>query len=382
MDRRLGNVLRRSHAGDIAVIDFLDLDRGSAEALLEHRVVAVVNAASFISGRFPNLGPELLASAGVVLLDEVGSGVFGALKDGARVRIHGDSVYVGDDPVVTGRRLELEDVRSLMDEAREGLTAQLQSLTHNTTEFLRREQDLLLHGKGVPDLRTRLAGRPVVVVVREFEHEDELQRIRSYIKEQHPVLVGVDGGADSLLSAGERPDLLVLGEGGLARPGGMQARVVSDKALTSSREVLLHADSSDRLVGAERLDRLGVRAHRIAAAGATEDVALLVADIKGASLIVTVGTHATLDEFLDRHRSGLASTFLTRLRVGPRLVDARSIPLLYAGRVRMWQLALVLLAGLAALGAAVVTTPVGEEWATAIWSSVKQLVDSIRGLVT
>lgn len=382
MDRRLGNVLRRSHPGDIAVIEYLDLDRSSAEALLAHRVAAVVNAAPFISGRFPNLGPELLAQAGVVLLDDVGPEVFGRLKDGARGRIHGDTLFVGEDRIVTGTRLQLEDVQQLMDEARGGLTTQLQSLTHNTTEFLRREQDLLLHGKGVPELRTKLAGRPVVVVVRDFAHQDELQRIRGFIKEQHPVLVGADAGADSLLAAGLRPDLLVLGEGGLARPGGVESRVVSDKALSRSREVLLHADASDRLVGADRLDRLGVRAHRIAAGGATEDIALLVADIKGASLIVTVGTHATLDEFLDRHRSGLASTFLTRLRVGSRLVDARSIPLLYAGRVRVWQLALVLLCGLIALGAAIATTPAGEEWATEIWSLVKQLVESIRGLFT
>jgi uncharacterized membrane-anchored protein len=382
MDRRLGNVLRRSHPGDIAVIDFLDLDRGSAEALIEHRFAAVVNASPFISGRFPNLGPQLLAQAGVVLLDDVGGQVFGALKDGARVRVHQDTVYVGAEPVASGRRLELADVEELMDAAREGLTSQLQSLTHNTTEFLRREQDLLLHGKGVPALRTDMAGRPTVVVVREFEHEDDLIRMRSFIKEQHPVLIGVDAGADALLAAGLRPDLLVIGEGGFAHPGGMETRVVSDKALTRSREVLLHADSSDRLVGADRLDRLGVRAHRIAAGGATEDIALLVADIKGASVIVTVGTHATLDEFLDRHRSGLASTFLTRLRVGPRLVDARSVPPLYAGRVRLWQLAIVLLAGLVALGAAVATTPTGEQWLKDWWSFVEQLADTIRGLFT
>jgi uncharacterized membrane-anchored protein len=158
----------------------------------------------------------------------------------------------------------------------------------------------------------------------------------------------------------------------------MEARVVSDKALTRSREVLLHADSADRLVGAERLERLGVRAHRISSGGTTEDVALLVADIKGASIIVTVGTHATLDEFLDRHRNGLASTFLTRLRVGPRLVDARNVPPLYAGRVRLWQLALVLLCGLIALGAAVATTPVGGQWIKDLWSFVEPLADTIQ----
>jgi uncharacterized membrane-anchored protein len=382
IDRRLGNVLRRSHPGDIAVIDYLDLDRGSAEALLEQRVAAVVNAAPFISGRFPNLGPELLAQAGVLLVDDVGPEVFGAVKDGARVRVHDGNLYVGADAVASGRGLSLEDVQGLMDDARQGLTTQLQSLTANTTEFLKREQDLLLHGKGVPELRTKMAGRPVVVVVRDFEHEDELQQMRMFIREQHPVLVGVDAGADSLLAAGLRPDLLVIGEGGFPRPGGVEAKVVSDKALTRSREVLLHADTADRLVGAERLERLGVRAHRISAGGATEDIALLVADIRGASLIVTVGTHATLDEFLDRHRSGLASTFLTLLRVGPRLVDARSVPPLYAGRVRLWQLLVVLLAGLIALGAAVITTPVGEEWAQELWTYVQELVDTIRGQLT
>jgi uncharacterized membrane-anchored protein len=382
VDRRLGNVLRRAHPGDIAVIDYLDLDRDSAEALLEQRVAAVVNAASFISGRFPNLGPELLAQAGVVLVDDVGTEVFGRVKDGARVRIDDGAVYVGQDVVASGRRLHLEDVRELMDEARGGLTTQLQSLTHNTTEFLKREQDLLLHGKGVPELRTRLAGRPVVVVAREFAHEDDLLRIRDFVKEQQPVLVGVDAGADSLLRAGMRPDLLVLGEGGFSRPGGIESRVVSDKALTRSREVLLHADPADRLVGAERLERLGVRGHRMQSGGTTEDVALLVADIKGASLIVTVGTHATLDEFLDRHRGGLASSFLTRLRVGPRLVDARNVPPLYAGRVRLWQMLVVLLIGLVALGAAVATTPVGEQWIKDLLDQAQQVVDTIQGFLS
>jgi uncharacterized membrane-anchored protein len=291
-------------------------------------------------------------------------------------------VYVGEEAVVSGRRLHLEDVRDLMDEARGGLTTQLQSLTHNTTEFLKREQDLLLHGKGVPDLRTRLAGRPVVVVAREFAHEDDLLRIRDFVKEQQPVLVGVDAGADSLLRAGMRPDLLVLGEGGFSRPGGVESRVVSDKALTRSREVLLHADPADRLVGAERLERLGVRAHRMQSGGTTEDVALLVADIKGASLIVTVGTHATLDEFLDRHRGGLASSFLTRLRVGPRLVDARNVPPLYAGRVRLWQLLVVLLMGLVALAAAVATTPVGEQWIKDLVDQAQQVADTIQGFLS
>lgn len=378
VDRRLGGVLRKARTGDVAVIDHLDLDRGSAEALLEHGVRAVVNASPFISGRYPNLGPELLAKAGVLLVDGVGADVFGAVPDGAKVRVSAGVVYVGDRAVVEGRSLGLDDVRRLMDEARGGLSAQLQSFTHNTAEFLRREQELLLHGRGVPALETRIEGRPVLVVVRGFDHEDDLRRLRPFIREQKPVLIGVDAGADALLAVRLKPDVVVVGAEGLQRPGAVQTRVVSDKALTAAKEVVLHADASDRAVGGERLDRLGTRAKRVAASGTTEDIALLLADLQGASLVVTVGTHATLDEFLDRQSSGLASTFLTRLRIGSRLVDAKSVPMLYAGRVRTWELALVLLAGIIALAVAIAVTPLGQQW---VGPHLDALLDDLPGLL-
>jgi uncharacterized membrane-anchored protein len=380
IDRRLDTVLRKAGPGDIAVIDHSDLDRSHAEALLDHGVRAVVNASPFISGRYPNLGPEALVQAGVVLVDEVGQEVFTAVKDGTRVQVADDgTLYVGDRAVASGRPLSLDDVRAQMDAARVGLTAQLQSLTHNTTEYLRREQDLLLHGLGVPQLTTPMKGRPVVVVVRDFDHEADLRRIRTFIREQRPVLVGVDAGAETLRAAKLRPDVVVVGEGGLGGGAG-GTRPVSDQALAAAREVVVHADASDRAAGSERLDRLGLRTQRIAASGTTEDIALLIADHQGASLIVTVGTHATLDEFLDRQRSGLASTFLTRLRVGPRLVDARSVPTLYAGRVRTWQLLLVVLVGLLAVALAVALTPQGEQWVDELRAAIEPLLDRLQGL--
>lgn len=380
MDRRMSAVLRRAHRGDIVVIDRLDLDRDSAESLLEQGVSVVVNASPFISGRYPNLGPELLVKSGVVLLEVLDAEVFTKLEDGASVRVHEGTIYLDDQPVASGRELSLAEVQARMDDARAGLTTQLQSFTHNTTEFLRREQGLLLHGRGVPDLRTEMAGRPVVVVVRGFDHEAELRRIRRFVREQKPVLVGVDAGADALLAARLKPDVVMIGEGGFARPGSVQSRTVSDQALTGAREVVLHSDASDVVAGAERLERLGVRPQRVASSGSTEDIALLIADIKGASLIVTVGTHATLDEFLDRQRSGLASTFLTRLRLGPRLVDAKSVPMLYAGRVPLWQLVLVLAVGLLALGAAVALTPRGEIWVDELGAAARPWLDWIEGL--
>ena len=385
VDRRLSSVLRTLRPGDIAVIDHLDLDRRAADALIDHGVSAVVNAAPFISGRFPNLGPERLAAAGVVLVDEVGSEALARVKDGARGRVVGGEVRVGATTVLSGRLLTLEDVRAQMDAAREGLSTQLQSFAHNATEYLRRDQDLLLHGLGAPDVQADMDGKPVVVVVKAFDHEDELRRIKEFVREQKPVLLGVDAGADALLDFGWRPDVVVVGEEGLA--GGDGAPPVSDKALRRAREVVLHTDSSQRTTGAEKLERLGVRASRIVAEGTTEDAALLLADVEGASLIVSVGTHATLDEFLDRHHGRLASTFLTRLRVGPRLVDARSVPTLYAGRVRLWQLALVLIAGLLALMAAVATTPRGEAWVDDVRDTLRSapvidaVTDRTQGMV-
>src|SRR3954467_3757595 len=384
IDRRTTSLVRRLRPGDIAVIDHLDLDRAHAEQLVECRVAAVVNASPFISGRYPNLGPDLLARSGIVMVDNVGPGVFSAVRDGTRIRVHDGAVLVGEDTVATGHALGGDDIATLMEDARSGLSTQLQSFAHNTTEFLRREQELLLHGQGVPELRTALSGRPVVVVVRGYDYREDLRGLRRFIREQRPVLVGVDAGADALLAVGHRPDIVVVGEDGLAQAGtsGEGGTTVSDKALRGAREVVLHADRSGRAVGGDRLDRLGVRHHTPSASGTSEDVALLLADVRGASVIVTVGSHATLDEFLDRQRAGLASTFLTRLRVGPKLVDARSVPQLYAGRVRVWHLVLVMLAALVALCVAIAATPVGGDWWSSIGSWLSDVLDWIQGLVT
>ncbi len=381
-DRRTSTLLRRLKPGDIAVIDHLDLDRANAQSLVDCGVAAVVNASPFISGRYPNLGPELLARAGVVLVDHVGSDVFGRLQDGMQARIHDGEVLVKDESVAAGTQLSGDDIAAMMEEARGGLSTQLQSFTHNTTEFLRREQDLLLHGEGAPKLKTRLEGRPVVVVVKGYDYREDLRRIRRYIREQHPVLVGVDAGADVLLEAGHRPDIVVIGENGLGAGNRAHDGGVSDKALKTSKEVVLHSDRAGRAIGSDRLERIGVRPHNFSASGASEDVAMLLADLAGASLIVSVGSHATLTEFLDRHRMGLASTFLTRLRVGPKLVDAKGIPHLYAGRVRVWHLVVVLLAGIVALLVALAGTPVGQDWWHEAQTWLPDATDWIQGLFT
>lgn len=372
MDRRLSPLLRRLRPGDVAVIDFVDLDRATADALIERDVAAVVNAAPCLSGRFPALGPEALLTAGVTVVDDAGPEIFSAVKDGASVELVDGQVSVAGREVARGRPVTADALSAWMDEAREGLAAQLQTFTSNSIEFLRREQGLMLRGEGVPDLQTTLAGRSVVVVVAAYDYRSELKQLKRYVREQRPILVGVDGGIDALVAAGHRPDLGVVGHLSLSQHADVgQAQGATEAGIKSCGEVLLHADESGRLVGADRIEKMGVRPKSIAAGGGTADVALLVIDQLGAALITTVGLHASLDEFLDRQRAGDAGAFLTRLRVGPKLVDSRAVPALYSGRVRRWQLWLLLLVGLLAVAAAIATTAVGQEW----WDS---LVDHLH----
>ncbi|MBC2934729.1 putative cytokinetic ring protein SteA [Nocardioides sp. zg-1228] len=375
--RRTASVLGRLHPGDVAVLDHLDMDRATAQALVDAGVVAVVNASPMISGRYPNLGPELLVEAGLAVVDSTGSEVFDRVKDGAALRVDGGAVHVGDTLVADGRELTDELVRGEMDRARSGLTAQLESLTHNSTEFLRREQDLLLHGHGVPTTATEMAGRPVVVAVRSHGWEDELRAIKPFLREQRPVLVGVDRGADALVGAGHRPDVVVVTGGSDDLPAAA--------VLRRARDVVVLVQRGAKRDVTEPFERLGIRALRFETTATTQDAALLLAAAHDAALIVGVGMHATLDEFLDQRRAGLASTFLTRLKLGPDLVDAAAVARLYDGAVRPRHLAGAIAAGVLALAAAVSVTPVGQQWVDDVSPRVSgattDLIDDVRGML-
>jgi uncharacterized membrane-anchored protein len=343
LDRRTKNLTKRLKPGEIAVIDHVDLDRVSAEALVDRRVAAVVNVADSISGRYPNLGPEILVEAGIPLVDGVGREVFSVLHEGERVRLHDGTLYRGEEVVAKGIAQDDETVAQLMDDARAGLSTQLEAFTANTLEYLRRERDLLLDGVGVPEVHTAMDGRHVLIVVRGYDYREDLVALRPYIREYRPVLIGVDGGADALVENGYVPDLIV---------GDMDS--VSDDTLKCGAEVVVHAYRDGRAPGSERLERLGVDSIEFPATGTSEDVAMLLADSKGASLIVAVGTHNSLVEFLDKGRSGMASTFITRLRVGAKLVDAKGVGRLYRSRVSTFQVVALIVAGLFALGVAMV----------------------------
>jgi uncharacterized membrane-anchored protein len=256
---------------------------------------------------------------------------------------------VGDQVIAKGQAFDHDLVEASMNEARAGLAVQLEAFAANTMEYLRRERDLLLDGVGVPDITTDLDGRHALIVVRGYHYKEDLRTLRSYIREYRPVLIGVDGGADALIEAGLRPHLIV---------GDMDS--VSDATLRCGAEVVVHAYRDGNAPGLERVRRLGIEPVVFPATGTSEDVAMLLADDKGATLIVAVGTHATLVEFLDKGRSGMASTFLTRLRVGGKLVDAKGVSRLYRSRISNLTLAVMLLVGLSALFAALWSTTGGH----------------------
>jgi uncharacterized membrane-anchored protein len=349
LDRRTKNLTKRLSPGDIAIIDHRDLDRMSAEALIERQAGAVVNVAASISGRYPNIGPQLLIEAGVPLLDEAGPDLFSRVKEGTSVRLHDGDLYAGEELIAKGRRQTAETVQAAMAEASAGASAQLQAFVANTLEYLAKEGGLLVDGIVTPHLRSRIEGRHVLVVVRGHHHREDLATLRSYIREYKPLMIGVDGGADTLLEAGYQPDLIV---------GDMDS--VSDRGLMCGAELVVHAYPDGEAPGLARVEGLGLTPVVCPSPGTSEDVALLLADQKGASLIVAVGTHNTLDEFLDRGRGGFSSTFLTRLRVGGKLVDAKGVSRLYRPRVSGWALMALVLAALAIVLIVLAVSPAGE----------------------
>jgi uncharacterized membrane-anchored protein len=371
VDARTKNLTKRLKPGEIAVIDHQDIDKVSAEALLACRPAAVVNAALSISGRYPNLGPEILVDAGIPLVDHVGRDIMHTLHEGELVRVDGDQVWVGETVVATGQAFDHDLVVSSMNEARAGLAVQLEAFAANTMEYLRRERDLLLDGVGVPDIRTVLEGRHALIVVRGYHYKEDLRTLRSYIREYRPVLIGVDGGADALIEAGLKPHLIV---------GDMDS--VTDSTLRCGAEIVVHAYRDGNAPGLERVRRVGVEPVVFPATGTSEDVAMLLADDKGASLIVAVGTHATLVEFLDKGRSGMASTFLTRLRVGGKLVDAKGVSRLYRSRISNLTLTLMLFVGLSALFAALWSTTGGHAFLQVLGARWDDLWSFVVGIVT
>jgi uncharacterized membrane-anchored protein len=343
LDKRTKRLVRRLGPDDIAIIDHRDLDRVSAEELLATNVRVVINVSPSMTGRFPNAGPLELVRGGVRLIDVNGdSDLFEEVRDGESLVVRGSSLFRSGSRLAAGRTLTELELETELAEQRGRVTEALESFAENTLRYLRDEAKLLSEGVRLPQVQTRFRDRHALVVARGPGMKRDLRIVKPYIRDFRPVLVGVDGGADALIQAGYKPDVIV---------GDMDS--VSDKALESGAELIVHAYPDGNAPGRERIDRMGLPSAVLPSPGISEDVAILLAHEKGAELIVAVGTHFNLLEFLERNREGMSSTFFTRLKVGDKLIDARGVSSLFRGRAGLGPMFLFAFGGLAALVAAV-----------------------------
>jgi uncharacterized membrane-anchored protein len=362
MGRRTKLLVRRLARGDIAVIDHLDIDRVSAEELIAAGAAAVLNCRPSSSGSYPNLGPQLLVEAGVHLVDLSGDSLFEQLSDGDAITVRDGQVLRDGRLLVDGEVLDLGRVRAETEARRREVGEALERFAHNTIEHMREERELLAGRIDLPRFATDLRDRSALVVVRGVDHQRDLRALRPFIRDMRPVLVAVDGGAEALLEAGLCPDMIV---------GDMDS--AGEAALRCGAELVVHAYPDGRAPGRERLDELGLPFQLVPAPGTSQDVAMLIAAEKGARLIVSVGSQFNLVEFLDRNREGMSSTFLTRLRIGEILVDAKGVSRLYHPRPGLTPLLVVIAAGLIAMVAVVAMTPALRDVAELLWLKLQLL---------
>lgn len=346
LDKKTKKLVKRLGPGDIAIIDHEDIDRVTAEALVETGVEVVINASTSTSGKYPNTGPVIICDAGIYLLDNVGKQIFETVKEGSWITIRGEEVIAGGKPIAKGKKLTHAFLSQEMAKANQRLGEELEKFAANTLEYMQKEKELILDGSRVPETRIDFKGRHALVVVRGYDFKADLKALKTYIREVKPVLIGVDGGADALIEEGYKPDIII---------GDMDS--VQDSTLRSGAELIVHAYTGGKAPGLERLEGLGLPATVFEAAGTSEDIAMVLAYEKGAELIVAVGSHANLIEFLDKGRKGMSSTFLVRLKVGSKLVDAKGVNKLYKSSAKLSHLVVLLLAGLSAIITIAMATP-------------------------
>lgn len=357
LDSHPMHLAQRLKRDDVAIIDVLDLDQRTAEALAAARPAAVLNAAASISGRFPAGGAKVLLDAGVVLVDGLGADVLG-VRDGDRVRIEGAEVLQGTDVIATGVRQSLPDVSDAMKAAAKGANVHLASFAASVLDAVDRDAPLLLEGAGLPTVETRIEGRQVVVLSTGFGHAQQLRSIRPFLRDRRPIIIAVGAGADEAMKDAYPPNIIVGNVEGM-----------SEGVLTSGAEVVLHEPGAGD-GGANRLDALNVHHVISDLTVSSDDLAILLAHNAGASLIVTVGVASGLSDYLEEGRPEAASTFLARLVAGGRLADANTVAGLYRHRYSPWTLSALVLAALFALGNALALTPGGAAWLRDVWPVV------------
>jgi uncharacterized membrane-anchored protein len=363
IDIRTKNLAKRIKPGEIAVIDHQDIDEVAADSLIKAKIKLVVNASRSISGKYPNHGPASLLEAGIGIIDNVGEEIFQKVHEGDLLEIKDGQILKHQDLIGSGELLDRKAVQSRLKEIRKDLSSELDKFLHNTLDYALKEKDLILNTLQLPEVTTQFDSRPVIVVVRGQNYREDLTILKPYIDDVHPVLLGVDGGADALLEFGYRPDMII---------GDMDS--VTDHALKCGAELVVHAYVDGRAPGMERINRLQLAARTFPAPGTSEDLALLLAYDKGADLIIAVGTHSNMIDFLEKGRKGMGSTFLVRLKVGSILVDARGVSKIYQGRVKMRYLVQVALAGIITIGVVLFQTQWSRNFMRTFWLQLKVLL--------
>jgi uncharacterized membrane-anchored protein len=353
--------VKRLQPGDVAVINHVNVDRIAAEELIDRGVSAVINASPSSDGKYPNAGPLMLARAGIRLVDAPDIPVFDLLRDGQQLTIDGDgAVLVGEEEILRGRLLSVPELESELAAQRERIDEVLGEFAMNTVEHVRQETDILTGSIDFPPTRVSFRDRHVLIVVRGERHRRDLKALRTYIRNVRPLIVAVDGGADGVLEAGLKPDIIL---------GDMDS--ASDSALRCGAELIVHAYPDGRAPGEERLVEMELPHTVVPAAGTSEDVAMLMAHEKGADLIVSVGAHFNLIEFLDRKRGGMSSTFLTRLRIGEKLVDAKGVSRLYRPSSTLMPIVFFVVAFLILVTILIITSPALNDVFELFWLKVR-----------
>lgn len=346
LDKKTKNLVTRLQPGDIAIIDHLDVDRVCAESLVERKPAAVINANQVLSGRYPAAGASILKEASIHLIDNVDDEIFGAVREGDELTVVGTAIYKNGELLFEGREIDIKFINGQLEKARTFINKEIEKFAINTLDFIHQEKAHVLDELDVPACKTGFKGRHALIVVRGHDYKKDFKVLSSYIREVRPVFVAVDGGADLLLEYGYKPDIVV---------GDMDS--VSDEALEKAKELVLHAYPDGRAPGGDRLENLGLEYSIFSASATSEDLALLLAYEHGAELITAIGTHSNLEDFLDKGREGMASTFLTRLKIGSKFVDARGVSKLYKGTVKTSYMVLLIMAGLATISIIILVSP-------------------------
>ncbi|MFY9265023.1 MAG: putative cytokinetic ring protein SteA [Solirubrobacterales bacterium] len=358
--KKTKTLVKTLKSGQIALIDHRDIDRISGEELVRRGVSCVINVAHSSTGEYPNTGPSLIADAGVHLVDVADTALFDAVEDGDAITVKNGEIIKDGRVIARGEVLTRDVAAARYDEAKRQVGQALERFAENTMHHIRQESELLSGKLDLPELETVFRDRHVLVVVRGVDHQHDLRALRTYIRDERPLLIGVDGGADALIEAGHVPDMIV---------GDMDS--AGDRALTCGAELIVHAYSDGRAPGRGRLEKLGVDYKTVPAPGTSEDIAMLMAAEEGAELIVTVGAHFNLVEFLDKNRKGMSSTFLTRVRVGEILIDAKGVSKLYRPRPSNRAVTAVLIAGVFALTVAIFASPGLKNLVDLVWLKLK-----------